>query len=180
MRTEIKMEEIHRFYKELPIDENNIFTANLAEENEVEEVRFKKSKEYSITGISINQEVEPDLVPIVDLDNQNALSDLLRTYINKKEHPDLDFRIYNEGAFKKIIPFKKSEATNTKYTYYDTATKNQETVEFYDYFDRLEKFGFKWDNAAIQFKYSVKLSSDKKKLTKKKVNGKICKKEVSP
>ena len=89
------MEEIHRFYKELLIDENNIFTANLAEENEVEEVRFKKSKEYSITGISVNQEVEPDLVPIVDLDNQNALSDLLRTYINKKKDPDLDFRIYN-------------------------------------------------------------------------------------
>ena len=89
------MEPIHIFYKELPIDENNIFTANLAEENEVEEVRFKKSKEYSITGISINQEVEPDLVPIVDLDNQNALSDLLRTYINKKKDPDLDFRIYN-------------------------------------------------------------------------------------
>ena len=58
--------------------------------------------------------------------------------------------------------------------------KTKKTVEFYDYFDRLEKFGFKWDNAAIQFKYSVKLSSDKKKLTKKKVNGKICKKEVSP
>ena len=89
------MEPIHIFYKELPIDENNILTANLAEENKAEEIRFKKWKEYSITGISIYQEVEPDLVPIVDLDNQNALSDLLRTYINKKKDPDLDFRIYN-------------------------------------------------------------------------------------
>ena len=87
---------------------------------------------------------------------------MLRTYINKKEDPDLDFRIYNEEAFKKIIPFKKSGATNTKYTYYDTTTKNQETVEFYDYFDCLEKFGFKWEDAAIEFKCSVKLSSDKK------------------
>ena len=64
--------------------------------------------------------------------------------------------------------------------YYDTTTKNQETVEFYDYFDRLEKFGFKWEDAAIEFKYSVKLSSDKKKINKKIVNGKICKKKVSP
>ena len=35
------------FYKELPIDENNIFTANLAEKNEIEEFQFKKSKEYA-------------------------------------------------------------------------------------------------------------------------------------
>ena len=35
------MEPIHIFYKELTLDENNIFTANLAEKNEVEEVKFK-------------------------------------------------------------------------------------------------------------------------------------------
>ena len=38
------MEPIHIFYKELPLDENNIFMANLTEKNEVEEVKFKKSK----------------------------------------------------------------------------------------------------------------------------------------
>ena len=35
------MEPIHIFYKELPLDENNIFTANLAEKNEVEKLKFK-------------------------------------------------------------------------------------------------------------------------------------------
>lgn len=34
------MEPIHIFYKELPIDVNNFFTANLTEKNEVEEVKF--------------------------------------------------------------------------------------------------------------------------------------------
>lgn len=34
------MEPIHIFYKELPIDENNFFTANLTEKNVVEEVKF--------------------------------------------------------------------------------------------------------------------------------------------
>ena len=38
------MEPIHIFYKELPVDENDIFTANIVEENEIEEVRFKQSK----------------------------------------------------------------------------------------------------------------------------------------
>ena len=36
------MEPIHIFHKELPLDENNIFMANLTEKNEVEEVKFKK------------------------------------------------------------------------------------------------------------------------------------------
>ena len=38
------MEPIHIFYKEVPVNENDIFTANIAEENEIEEVRFKQSK----------------------------------------------------------------------------------------------------------------------------------------
>ena len=38
------MELIHIFYKEIAVDENNSFTVNTAEENEVEEVRFKYQK----------------------------------------------------------------------------------------------------------------------------------------
>ena len=38
------MEPIHIFYRELPLDENNIFTTNLAEKNELEEVKFKNQK----------------------------------------------------------------------------------------------------------------------------------------
>ena len=62
------MEPIHIFYRELHLDENNIFTGNLAEKNEVEEVRFKKSKEYEITGLSINQDINSDLVAVADVD----------------------------------------------------------------------------------------------------------------
>ena len=40
------MDPIHIFYKELPADENNIFTADIAEKNEVVNVKFKKSQEY--------------------------------------------------------------------------------------------------------------------------------------
>ena len=35
------MEPIHIFCKGLPVDENNIFTADITEKNEVENVRFK-------------------------------------------------------------------------------------------------------------------------------------------
>ena len=36
------MEPIHTFYKELPVDEDNIFTVNIAGKNEVENGKFKK------------------------------------------------------------------------------------------------------------------------------------------
>ena len=64
------MEPIHIFYRELPLDENNIFTANLAGKNEVEEVKFKKSKEYAVTGLSINQDVDSDLATVTDTEKK--------------------------------------------------------------------------------------------------------------
>ena len=39
------MKPAHVFYKEHPLDENNIFSSNLVENNEVEEIKFKKSME---------------------------------------------------------------------------------------------------------------------------------------
>ena len=45
------MEPVHIFYKVLPVDENNIFIANLTEKNDKEGVKFKKSREYAVTGL---------------------------------------------------------------------------------------------------------------------------------
>ena len=45
--------------------------------------------------------------------------------------------------------------------------KKQETVDFYDYFDHFERFSFEWEEVQLQFRYSVKLFDDKKKLIKK-------------
>ena len=43
------MEPIHIFYNEIETDNNNVFTANISQENEVENVLFDKNKEYAIT-----------------------------------------------------------------------------------------------------------------------------------
>ena len=64
------MEPIHIFYRELPFDENKIFTPNLAEKNEVEVVKFKKSKEYVVTSLSINQDIDPVLVTVIDTEKK--------------------------------------------------------------------------------------------------------------
>ena len=56
------MEPAHVFYNEFPLDENNIFSANVIETNEIEEIKFKKSNNYAISGVAINQEVNSGFV----------------------------------------------------------------------------------------------------------------------
>ena len=53
-----KMEFSHVFYKELPLDNDNIFSANLTENNKVERIKFDKSKLFAISGLSIDQTVD--------------------------------------------------------------------------------------------------------------------------
>ena len=47
------MDLLHIFYKELPVDDDNIFSANVAENNEIEEVSLKKDQKYMVTGLSL-------------------------------------------------------------------------------------------------------------------------------
>ena len=120
------MEPIHIFYRELPIDKNDIFTANLAEKNEVEEVKFKTSKEYVITGLSISQDIDSNVAAATDTDREEIISNLTQKLVREKKDPNLDLRSYNEEAFEKIIPFKKkteSEIPPTKLTFYNATTK---------------------------------------------------------
>ena len=65
------MEPTHIFYKELLVDENNIFTENITEENVVEIVKFNKPLEYTVTGLSINQDISSELVTVTDFDRLN-------------------------------------------------------------------------------------------------------------
>ena len=50
------MEPVHTFYVDLPVNENNIFTTNLTEKNEVEETKFTsqgnvQSLDFQLTWI---------------------------------------------------------------------------------------------------------------------------------
>ena len=86
------MEPIHIFYKELPVDENNIFIVDITEKNEVENVRFKKSLEYAVTGLSINQDTGSSLVTVTDINRQNFLSNTIQNLVKERKEPDLDLK----------------------------------------------------------------------------------------
>ena len=61
------MEPTHIFHKELSADKSNIFRADIAEKIEVENVKFKKSQEYAVTGLSINNDIGSELVTVTTL-----------------------------------------------------------------------------------------------------------------
>ena len=118
----------------------------------------------------INQDIDSRLVAVTDINRQEAISNLIQKLVTEKKDPDLDLKICNEEAFEKIIPFEKktkSEVPPIKITFYNTTTKKQEEVEFYNYMLHLEKYGLRWEDTSLQFKYSVRPSTDKKGLIKK-------------
>ena len=80
----------------------------LQKKNEVENVKFKKSFEYAVTGLSINQRIDSNLVAVIDTNRQTVLSNLIQKLVKEKKEPDLDLKIYNEEmTLDKVTPFQK-------------------------------------------------------------------------
>ena len=158
------MEPGHVFYNELLLNENNIFSANLTGNNEIEEIKFKKSNNYAISGLSVNQEIDnKEFFPLPNTDAEHQLSELMRAYSKEKEKFNLNLSMYIEESFDIIIPFqKRKDVLVNGFQYYDTTTKKQETIQFYDYFYHQEKFGFEWNHDGPRLRYSIKLSVNKK------------------
>ena len=166
------MEFSHIFYKEISVDEKNIFSANLAENNGDDQIKFDKSKTYSISGLPIDQDIQSN-VSLPNIEGKKALSDILRTYAQEKEKFKLDLKIYKEDWFSIAVPFqKRTDVLINGFEYYDTTTQKQETIEFYDYYYHLKNFGFTWEHAFLELKYEITLSTDEKPLTKNITMGK--------
>ena len=96
------MEFLHTFYKELPVDEDNIFSLNLSENNKVDSVKFDKPKKYEISGLSINQSTGPGVL-FLNVEGKKALNNILRTHAAKKDKCNLDLRTYKKVGL--ILPF---------------------------------------------------------------------------
>ena len=96
------MEFLHTFYKEVLVDEDNIFSLNLSENNKVDSVKFDKPKKYEISGLSINQSTGPGVL-FLNVEGKKALNNILRTHAAKKDKCNLDLRTYKKVGL--ILPF---------------------------------------------------------------------------
>ena len=100
------MDFSHIYYKEIPLDEDNIFSAKHTENNEVEQIKFKKSKIYAISGLSIDQGTQSN-VSLSNVEGIKAFNNILRTYAEEKTKFNLDLKIYKEIYFDINVPFQK-------------------------------------------------------------------------
>ena len=125
------------FTRSFLLIKNNIFTANLAEKYDAEEVTLKKSRENVVTVLSINQDLDSKISAVCDTDRLETISNLIQKLVKNKKELDRDLRIRNEETIEKVIKFQRKtpiELLQLKLTFYNistTTTKNEE-AEFYD------------------------------------------------
>lgn len=132
------MEPIHIVYNELEIDGNNIFTANIFQENDVENVLFDKNKEYAITGMTIKPElVDSELVKVIHTKELQRISAEIKEKIKNYKEPNLNLTISQPKTKTLVIPFtKKTE------TVFSIRQVKNEVFLVYDYCKHFKDFGF--------------------------------------
>ena len=115
------------------------FLENLTENNEIKQIVLKKSEIYAISRLSIDQDLKCN-ISLPNIEGRKALSVILKVYAEEKKSFNVHLKIYKEGYFDIIVPFKKrmSVLVNS-FQCYDTTTQKQETIEFYDDYYHLKK-----------------------------------------
>ena len=69
------MNPVHILFKELEIDQDNTFTANVSQENEVENVVFNTDTQYVVTGMVIKPDIaDSELVKTENTKDSDRIS----------------------------------------------------------------------------------------------------------
>ena len=122
------MNTIHIFLKELKIDQDNTFTANVSQENKLENVVFNTDTEYAVTGMVIKPDIaDSELVKIENTKELDRISKEIQELIKNYKDPDLTLTISNPETKTLLLPFVKkdeSDLPKRKLTYFKTTTKN--------------------------------------------------------
>ena len=102
------MDPVHIFFKLLEINQDNTFTANISQENEVENVVFNTDKEYAVTGMVIKPDItDPELVKIENTKELDKISKEIQELIKNYKDPDLTLSISNPETKTLLLPFVK-------------------------------------------------------------------------
>ena len=135
------MDPVHTFYNELEIDKYNIFTVNISQENEVENVLF--GKKYAVTGMAIKPEiVDSELVKVKNTKELDRISKEIQEITKNYEEPNLTLSISNLETKPVSITFVKkieSDLPRIKLTFFNMTTNKNEDFSVYDYYEHFEQ-----------------------------------------
>ena len=102
------MNPSHIFFKEIEIDQDNVFTANIAKENKIENAVFNKDTEYAITRLNINSILsDSKLLKIENFKEQDKVSLEIQDLVKDYKEPDLTLFMSNPETKTVEIPFVK-------------------------------------------------------------------------
>ena len=107
------MDPSYFYFNEIDIDQDNIFTANLSKDNEIEKAVFNKENKYGVSGLNINVDLPDE--KILKLDNkkeQEKINQEIQELIKQNKEPNLTFIISHPETKSIEIPFVKKVKQN--------------------------------------------------------------------
>ena len=121
------MDQAHIFFKELETEQDNTFTANVPQENQVEKVVLNTDKEYAVTGMLIKPHIaNSELVKTENTNKLDKISKEIKELIKNHKDTDLTLSISNPDTKTLLLSFVKkdeSDLPKIKLTYFNTTTK---------------------------------------------------------
>ena len=105
----------------------------------MQNILFRKSNEYVVTGLAINQNTDWNRKRILQELTENLLKE------EKDDKHACSLKLHNSEGYEKVIPLTKKTPTELrllKFKYYSLQTKKLEKINFYNHYGHLEKFGF--------------------------------------
>lgn len=115
----------------------------------MQNVLFRKSSKYAVTGLSINQNTD-NLIEATDINRKKILQELTENLLKEEKEDECAFelKIYNPEGHEKIISLTK-KAPNVlpliKFSYYSPQTKNRGN-RLLRLLQSSGKFRFEWED----------------------------------
>ena len=163
------MEPVFMYWNEIKFKGNDNFkefTVNFSDGDNLNGVIFKKKKDYFITSMTANVEIDKDLTNLKDYKKIKEISEKSNEII-KKGIDHLNNNVILEIKLKDVddlLPDKTKRKLSTKsLEYFDEKAKKNKTVSIYSQYEELKFFGlkFKKENGIID-KYTIRVIEDEK------------------
>ena len=114
-----KIEAAHIYYKELVTDKENIFTANISQNNEAENKRFSKSHEYGVNGMAIKPDIGSySLIKVSDKQKLKEISEKNSRFSKKNKELKTDLKVSNPETNPEIQRFYNTITKKMKPNYH--------------------------------------------------------------
>ena len=99
-------------FKEIDIDQNQLFTINFSKENEIENVLFDGQNEYGVSRMNIKPVLKDEkIIKVENKKEQKKISEEIKELIKQNKEPNLTFIISHPETNSIEIPFVKKNET---------------------------------------------------------------------